>query len=97
MVKPQPKIVTIKLASDETFKGFDCRGRDKAICDGCRLRFLCLSERNEITVPLNLIKEHNITDIPSLVDYMFGEGRISYTVTGHKDPITKETKPVMRL
>jgi hypothetical protein len=56
-----------------------------------------LSERNEITIPLNLIKEHNITDIPALVNYMFGEGRVSYTITGHKDPITKETKPVMRL
>ncbi|MFA7101265.1 MAG: hypothetical protein WC196_05995 [Bacilli bacterium] len=95
--KLQPKIVTIYLASDANFKGFDCRGRDKAMCDGCRLRFLCLSERDAITVPLELIKEHNITNVPSLVDYMFGEGRVSYTITKHTNPTTKETKPVMRL
>jgi hypothetical protein len=97
--KPQPRIVTIKFASDENFKGFDCRGRDEAICDGCRLRFLCLSERDEITVPLNLIKEYNITttSVTSLVKYMFGEGRVKYVITGHTNPTTKETKPVMRL
>ena len=78
--------VTITLEDDyldNPFEGFDCRGRIKNLCDGCRLRFKCLSERNEVQISADVIKKYDITDLRSVVAYMFGEGRINYTI--HED------------
>jgi len=80
MTQPQHKIVTITLEGNRDFDGFDCRGRVKSLCDGCRLRFLCLSERDNIQISSEIIKEHKIKDLKSVVNYMFGEGRIPYEI-----------------
>ncbi len=74
----QPTHVTIRLEGDTKFDGFDCRGRSKRLCDGCRLRFLCLSERNVVIIPIDVVTRHKIKDMKSLVAYIFGEGKISY-------------------
>lgn len=88
-------VVTIRLEGKSDFRGFDCRGRHKHLCDGCRLRFMCLSERNEIMIPLDVIKKHKIGDLKSLALYMFGEGRVNYEVNEH--PSFGTTKLVMRV
>ncbi len=74
----QPTHVTIKLEGDTKFEGFNCRGRSRRLCDGCRLRFLCLSEKHIVVIPIDVVKKHKIKDMRSLVTYIFGEGRISY-------------------
>lgn len=93
-------MVTIKLEGNYDFDGFDCRGRDKILCDGCRLRFLCLSERNEIHIPQGVVKQYRIKDLRSVVKYMFGEGKIPYVIGEHQriNPSGEtETKLVMRI
>ncbi len=77
------RTVTILLEGSSDFDGFDCRGRDKALCDGCRLRFLCLSERNEIRIPQDVVTYYKIKDLSSVVRYMFGEGKIPYEIGEH--------------
>ena len=74
----QPTHVTIRLEGDTKFEGFSCRGRSKRLCDGCRLRFLCLSEKHTVIIPIETVKKHKIKDMKSLVDYIFGEGKIGY-------------------
>ncbi len=101
MLDSQPKrMVTIKLEGNDKFEGFDCRGRTKNLCDGCRLRFSCLSERDVVTVTVTQIKRHKITDLKSLVTFMFGEGKISYELSEHSSPIYGggvQTRFVMRM
>lgn len=81
MLKPQS--VSIRLEDSKEFDSFDCRGRSMNLCDGCRLRFLCLSERNIVTIPLTIIKKEKIQDMKTLVAYMFGEGKVSYELREH--------------
>ena len=69
--------VTITLEGNWEFAGFDCRGRDKGLCDGCRLRFQCLSERNDLRIPVELVDSYKIRDLKSLVSFMFSEGKIN--------------------
>ena len=93
-------MVTIKLEGDMDFDGFDCRGRGKKLCDGCRLRFLCLSERDEIYISQEIVKQHNIKDLRSVVKYMFSEGRIAYEIKEHQRTTPSgdtETRLVMRV
>ena len=97
----QPKhTVTITLEGSSDFDGFDCRGRAKNLCDGCRLRFLCLSERNIIQIPQEVVKQHKIKDLRSIVKYMFGEGRIPYEIGEYQrtNPSGEvETRLMMRI
>jgi len=85
-------MVTIKLELPKvthnhdiitTTERFDCRGREKYLCVGCRLRFKCLSERNEVFISQEMALEHGIKDLKGLAEYMFGEGRINYTMSKH--------------
>jgi len=92
--------VTIKLEGNQEFNGFDCRGRRKSLCDGCRLRFLCLSERNEIQIPQDTIKRYKIKDLRSVAKYMFSEGKIPYEIEEQQRTTPSgetETKLVMRV
>ena len=91
--------ITITLEGNSNFDGFDCRGRDKVLCDGCRLRFLCLSERDNILIPQDVVARHEIKDLKSMVKYMFSEGRISYELEEHQRTSPSgetETRLVMR-
>ena len=91
--------ITITLEGNSNFDGFDCRGRDKVLCDGCRLRFLCLSERDNILIPQDVVARHGIKDLKSMVKYMFSEGRISYELEEHQRTSPSgetETRLVMR-
>lgn len=86
----------ITLEGNSDFDGFECRGR---ICDGCRLRFLCLSERDEIQISQEIVKKYKIKDLKSVVKYMFGEGKISYEIEEHQRTTPSgetETRLVMR-
>lgn len=53
-----------------------CKGRDSNLCDQCKLRFLCLSEKKEIVVPKDIIVKNKIIDFNSLISYMFSEETI---------------------
>jgi hypothetical protein len=100
MTQPRQRMVTITLGGNSDFDGFDCRGRVKSLCDGCRLRFLCLSERDEIQIPQEVVKQNKIKDLRSVVKYMFSEGRIPYEIGEHKrtNPSGEtETRLVMRV
>ena len=79
----QSQSVTITLEGNREFDGFDCRGRSSNLCDGCRLRFLCLSERDRVDIPFDLVKKYKIKDMRSLVAYMYGEGKVSYELREH--------------
>lgn len=99
MIQPR-HCITITLEGNYEFDGFDCRGQNKSLCDGCRLRFLCLSERNTIQIPQAVVKQYKIKDLKSVVKYMFSEGRISYKIEEHQrtTPSGKtETRLVMRV
>jgi len=69
-------MITIVLEGNFDFAGFDCRGVETGLCNGCRLRFQCLSERDEIEIPAKLVEQHSINDLKSLVAFMFCEGKI---------------------
>lgn len=100
MTQPQHRMVTITLEGNSDFDGFDCRGRDRNLCDGCRLRFLCLSERNGIQISQGVVKRYRIKDLRSVVKYMFSEGRISYKIEEHQRTTPSgetETRLVMRV
>lgn len=77
-------VVTIKLEGNFEFAGFDCHGGKKNLCDGCRLRFQCLSERDVIEISSAVVDEHKIIDLESVVRYMFSEGRIPYELEEYK-------------
>lgn len=93
-------IVKILLEGNSDFDGFDCRGRVKVMCDGCKLRFRCLSERDKVIIPQDVVKRHKIKNLESLCRYMFSEGRIPYEIGTHRrtTPSGKiETKIIMRV
>lgn len=92
--------VTIQLEGSSDFEGFDCRGRIKLLCDGCKLRFLCLSERDRVTISQDIVKQYKIKNLRSLVKYMFSEGKILYEIGEHRRTTPSgetETKVVMRV
>lgn len=100
MNQPHQRMVTITLGGNSDFDGFDCRGREKNLCDGCRLRFLCLSERDMIQIPQEIVKQNRIKDLRSVVKYMFSEGKIPYEIGEHKRTNPSggtETRLVMRV
>ena len=74
------KVVTIRLEGVKEFEGFDCRGQEKNLCHGCRLRFKCLTDRNEVIIPKRVVTRRKLTDLASVTKYMFSEGKISYTI-----------------
>lgn len=75
------RVVSIVLESVEKGGTFDCRGRDKGICDGCKLRFKCLTEQQEVKISEAEVKKHKLTNLRNLVHYMFDEGKIPYEIT----------------
>jgi len=93
--------VVIRLGGNADFKnGFNCQGQAKELCDGCRLRFVCLSERNEIRIPKETVKKYKIKDLRSMAKYMFGEGKIPYEIEKRKFTTPSgevETRLVMRI
>ena len=93
-------MVTITLEGNSDFYGFDCRGKNRSLCDGCRLRFLCLSERDSVQIPQDVVKQNKIKDLRSVVKYMFSEGRIPYEIGEHERTTPSgetETRLVMRV
>ena len=94
------KMVAIKLEGNSDFDGLYCFGRQRSLCDGCRLRFLCLSERNEIQISQDVVALHKIKDLKSVAKYMFGEGRIPYEIGEHRRTTPSgetDTRLVMRV
>ncbi len=75
------KVVVIRLEGVTEFEGFDCRGQEKNLCRGCRLRFKCLTDRDEIWIPKAIVKRRKLSDLQSVAKYMFSEGKITYDIT----------------
>ena len=75
------KVVVIRLEGVPEFDGFDCRGQEKNLCVGCRLRFKCLTDRNEVIISNTIVKRRKLKDLESVAKYMFSEGKISYELS----------------
>lgn len=75
------KVIVIRLEGVPEFEGFDCRGQEKNLCRGCRLRFKCLTDRNEVTISKAIVRRRKLSDLESVAKYMFSEGKISYDIS----------------
>lgn len=76
------KVVTIKFEGNKG--SFDCRGQAMNICYGCRLRFKCLTQLDEIIIPQKTVEKYklgdDIIDIIVMAQFLFGEGKVKYNI-----------------
>ena len=52
---------------------FSCYGRERKLCSGCHLRFMCATELDEIVIEPEVIKKNNLCNLNSIAKYMFSK------------------------